>query len=189
MPRVNLLPWREARRKQRQTEFYALLGGAALGAVLLIGLGEMVIGRLESRQIARNDFIRQETAVLDRKIAEIRTLQAEKASLIARMEVIQELQIMRPRAVKLLDGLARTMPDGVMLTRVQQRGETISLDGVAQSNARVSTLMNQLESSDRFREPTLNVIRAGERSGALVSNFSLSVPEALHPSKDDGAAP
>lgn len=189
MPRVNLLPWREERRKLRQREFYALLGAAAGAAALLIVAGEVVLGRIQARQVERNEFIQGEIAVLDRKIAEIRELQAEKAALIARMEVIQELQVLRPQGVKLLDGLARTTPDGAMLTQITQQGTRISLSGVAQSNARVSTFMHNLDDSDRFAEPTLNVITAGERSGLPVSNFSLTVPQEARPAVPAEAAP
>jgi type IV pilus assembly protein PilN len=189
MPRVNLLPWREERRKQRQREFYLLLGAAGVAAALLVGAGEVVLGRIQARQVERNDFIQREIAVLDRKIAEIRNLQAEKAALIARMEVIQELQVMRPQAVKLLDGLARATPDGAMLSRFAQSGTNVSLDGVAQSNARVSTFMHNLDDSDRFAEPTLNVIRAGERNALPVSNFSLTVPLEARPADAAEAAP
>lgn len=189
MPRVNLLPWREERRTQRQREFYALLGAAAIGAVLLIGIGELIIGQIQGRQLARNAFIQQETAVLDRKLVEIRALQAEKAALIARMEVIQELQVMRPRAVKMLDGLARAVPDGAMITSFRQAGNSITIDGIAQSNARVSTFMHSLDDSDRFLESTLNIIRAGERRGMLVSNFSITVPEGTQAVGPDGEQP
>lgn len=189
MPRVNLLPWREKRRKQRQQEFYALLGAAALGGALIIGAGEFVLGRLQARQQERNAFIQAEITALDRKLAEIRELQAEKAALIARMEVIQELQVMRPRAVKLLDGLARAVPDGAMVSAVRQTDTRITLDGVAQSNARVSTFMHNLDDSTRFGDSTLNIIRAGERAGMLVSNYSITVPEQVGVPDNDTAEP
>lgn len=188
MPRVNLLPWRDKRRKQRQQEFYALLGAAALGGALVIGLGEVILGRLQARQQERNAFIQAEITALDRKLAEIRELQAEKAALIARMEVIQELQVMRPRAVKLLDGLARALPDGAMVSSFRQTEATLALDGVAQSNARVSTFMHNLDDSTRFGDSTLNVIRAGERAGMLVSNYSITVPEQVTAPEDATAA-
>lgn len=179
MPRVNLLPWRERRRAQRQKEFYGLIGAAALGALLVIGAMELFIGRLQDRQLERNALLTTEIAVLDKKIAEIRELKAQKAALLSRMEVIRELQVMRPRSVKLLDGLSRTLPEGAFLKSFVQRGTDVTLDGIAQSNARVSTFMHNLDGSDRFGQSLLNIIRNSDRNGFRVSNFTLTVPQQI----------
>lgn len=195
MPHVNLLPWRERRRKQRQNAFYALLGLAALGAVLVVGTVDLFIGHLQSRQLARNELLTREIAILDKKIAEIRELKAQKAALLARMEIIRELQIMRPREVKLLDGLSRTLPDGAFLTSFTQRGTDVTLDGIAQSNARVSAFMHNLDASDRFGQSLLRIIRNNDRNGFRVSNFTLTVPQQIKAPEEDpdgtpqGAAP
>jgi type IV pilus assembly protein PilN len=134
-------------------------------------------------QERRNAFLQSETAKLDKKIKEIRDLESEKARLLARMQIIQQLQSSRPEIVHLLDEFVTTLPEGVYYTNVQQKGRMLSMQGVAQSNARVSSLMRQLESSDYLENPALVQITAatGKRKGASeelrLSNFRLNVSQ------------
>lgn len=185
MSRVNLLPWRSVRRQRRQHEFLTMLGAGAIGALLLVALSEMIVTVVVSRQEERNNLLRAEIAILDIKIREIKELQAQKAKLQARMDVIQDLQVKRPMSVKLFDALARTTPEGAFLTSFAQRETVLSLQGWAQSNARVSTYMHQLDASEEFDPSVLRVVRAGEHRGMHASQFDLQVPQYV--AKDEPA--
>lgn len=185
MSRVNLLPWRRARRQRRQREFLLMLGAGVVGAMALAAAGEFISTAFVNRQEARNEFLRTEIAILDVKIREIRDIQAQKAKLQARMDVIQDLQVKRPMPVKLFDALARSTPAGAFLLSFVQTENILSLQGWAQSNARVSTYMNQLDASDQFDPSTLRVARAGEHRGMHASQFDLKVPQ--HVAKDEQA--
>ena len=145
---INLLPWREARRKQRQQEFVALLIFAALLAGLLFWMWK---GMMEDRiadQQTRNSHIQAEIAKLDEQIKEIKELETRRAELVARMKVIQELQGNRPTIVYVFDQLVRTLPDGVYYSSVERTGNVFTIKGVAESNNRVSRLMRNLDGSD-----------------------------------------
>lgn len=185
MSRVNLLPWRSVRRQRRQREFLSMLGAGAVGAALLVIAGEFLATTFVNRQEARNEFLRAEIAILDVKIREIRDIQAQKAKLQARIDVIQDLQTKRPMPVKLLDALAQSTPEGVFLTNFAQTENTLSLQGWAQSNARVSSYMHLLDDSDQFDPSVLRVARAGEYRGMHASQFDLQVPQ--HVAKDEQA--
>lgn len=179
MSRVNLLPWRRLRRQRRQNEFLAIVGAAAVGAVLVVAVWELLATIVVNNQEDRNNLLRSEIAQLDIKIREIRDIQAQKAKLQARMDVIQELQVKRPASVKMFDALARSTPEGVFLTNFSQRDTTLSLQGWAQSNARVSTYMHQIDASDQFDPSKLVVVRAGEYRGIPASQFDLRVPQHM----------
>ena len=174
---INLLPWREERRKRQQRNF-ALLTGAALAVTALAMLVlHMEINRRIEYQQQRNQLLTGELALLDQKIKEIQELEKQKKSLIARMDVIQQLQISRPEAVHLFDELARTIPEGLRLVDLTQNDRTIAVNGVAQSNARVSVYMRNLDQSPWFQEPALQVIEAkpagGDKKERQLSRFSL----------------
>ncbi|HEX4857848.1 MAG TPA: PilN domain-containing protein [Usitatibacteraceae bacterium] len=179
MSRVNLLPWRRAQRQRRQREFLTMLGAGAIGAVALVAVGELIATGLVNGQEARNELLRSEIAILDVKIREIRDIQAQKTKLQARMDVIQELQTLRPMPVRLFDALARSTPEGVFLTNFGQNETTLSLQGWAQSNARVSSYMHELDASDEFNPSTLRVARAGEHRSMHASQFDLQVPQHI----------
>jgi type IV pilus assembly protein PilN len=191
MARINLLPWREERRKARQKEFVGMLGLAVLAGILLsILIYSFYSGRV-SNQNARNDFLRGEITKVDGEIKEIEALDQKKAKLLARKEVIEQLQANRSQMVHLFDSLVRTIPDGVALTAIKQEGDILTLSGRSQSNARVSTYMRQLESSGWMTKPDLNIIEAKEGNPGLPYEFTLKV-KLSDPSKTkgtDGAAP
>ena len=158
MPRINLLPWREAERKRRQREFAAMAIAGVVFA-LIVGVGvHWQISQWISTQKARNALLNKEIKALDKQIAQIKELEKTKESLISRMEIIQDLQRSRPSIVHLFDELVKTIPGGVYLTSLEQKGKTIVVKGKAQSNARVSSFMHNIENSDWIGNPTLLLI-------------------------------
>lgn len=175
--RLNLLPWRELRRQEQDRQLLSASVGAWLLMGLLVFYGWYHMNGLIDHQEKRNDFLRAEIAQLDKKIAEINKLKDRKQALIARMEIIQQLQSDRTQIVHVFDDLVRKLPKGVYLTGLTKKNKRIMLKGVAQSNARVSHLMNNLDSSDWFTNPDLEVVNAGDRGGTRVSQFTLRVNE------------
>lgn len=168
MARINLLPWRAERRKQRQREFYAMLGMAAIGGLLLSLLIWFYYDRQVSGQMDRNAYLEAEIEKVKEQNKEIDRLDAQKDRLLARKKVIEELQAKRSQMVHLFDALVRTIPDGVVLTALQQEGDMLTLEGRTQSNARVSAYMRNLETSGWMTNPELSIIRAsaGDKSAA-----------------------
>ena len=185
MARINLLPWRAERRKARQKEFGVMLGLAVLGGILASFLIVSFYNGRISNQNARNDYLRGEIANVDKQITEIEALDKQKARLLARKEVIEQLQANRSQMVHLFDELVKTIPDGVALTSIKQEGEMLTLSGRSQSNARVSTYMRNLEGSGWMTSPDLTVIEAKEGNSGLPYTFDLKVklanPNAAKP--------
>ena len=190
MARINLLPWRAERRKLRQKEFMVMLGASALGAALLAFL---IVGYHKAQiegQNERNTFLRDQITQVDAKIKEIEELDKKKAKLLARKEVIEQLQANRSQMVHLFDSLVRTIPDGVTLTSIKQEGDMLTLEGRSQSNARVSTYMRNLEGSGWMTNPDLSVIEARGDNTGLPYMFNLKVklanPNAPKDTDGDG---
>ena len=177
MARINLLPWREERRKQRQKEFFLMLAGSAVGAVVLAIVIVSWHGAQVDGQRARNEYLQAQIATLDRQIVEIEALDEKKARLLARKDVIEQLQANRSQMVHLFDSLVRTIPDGVVLTSIRQEGEVLLLEGRAQSNARVSTYMRMLEASGWMSRPELEIIEARPGAPGLPFVFNLRVTQ------------
>jgi type IV pilus assembly protein PilN len=174
MARINLLPWREAERKRRRREF-AVIAGAALGLTLLAAvLVHVQIGVWVGAQQARNRFLDDQITQLNRQIQEIRTLEDTKAKLLARMNIIQQLQQSRPEVVRLFDDLVNAIPEGVFLTKLDQTGRTIVIEGRAQSNARVSSFMRNVEGSAWIGNPHLLLIEHKDKTGTGLSHFRMS---------------
>lgn len=169
MVKINLLPWREERRKQRQQEFYAMLGVAAAAAVMLSIFGWVWFNSQISGQQERNAFLEQEIIKVEEQIKEIETLQQKRESLLNRKQVIEELQVNRFRMVHLFDSLMRTVPDGLVLTSLKQDGESLTLEGRAQSNTRVATYMRNLEASGWMKDPDVSVIEVTQPQGSTAS--------------------
>ena len=188
MARINLLPWRAERRKQRQKDFGVMLGLAALAGLLLWFLFNTYYNAQISGQRERNTFLEQQITEVDKQIVEIEELDRQKTRLLARKEVIEQLQANRSQMVHLFDSLVRTIPDGVILTTIKQEGEKLTLEGRSQSNSRVSTYMRNLESSGWMTKPDLSIIEAKDGIAGLPYMFSLSVqlanPNA--PKDEDG---
>lgn len=225
MAKINLLPWREALRKEKQRAFITLaLLSCALMGVLVFYL-HIHVGGLIDAQNARNDFLTQQIDGVDKEIAEIQNLEKNKGKLLTRMEVIQRLQASRPDVVRLFDGLARLVPEGIYLTRLARHegaskptvakpaassgGDakekpaedkqkaveyTLEIDGVAQTNARVSALMRTLDSSPWFKSPTKLIVTESiaaknpdpKKVMPKVYRFSLEVTQVVS-GEDSGA--
>jgi type IV pilus assembly protein PilN len=147
MAKINLLPWRAERRREREREFYMMLGAAALAAVAAIGLWWYWMGLRIENQDNRNFYLKTEIKGLDSQLAEIKELDKTKAKLLARKQIIEQLQASRSQMVHLFDELVKTIPDSVRLGSLRQAGDTLTLEGVAQSNASVANYMRNLDAS------------------------------------------
>ena len=189
MARVNLLPHREERRKRSRQHFFVLAGGTAvLGALIVVAMHGFYAAKIET-QAERNRFMKSEIAKLDKEIAEINKLKDEIAALLARKQVIETLQAERSQTVHLLDQLVRQMPEGVYLKSVVQKGSSVQLLGYAQSNARVSTLMRNIEASPWLERPSLVEVKANTVDKRRVSEFNLNLAmKRAQPAKDAGKA-
>ncbi len=187
MPHINLLPWRDELRKRREKEFIitAVIAALLMGAVVL-GVHLHYESRI-AYQNQRNTFIETEITALDKKIKEIENLKKERDRLIARTQVIQDLQAGRPEIVHVFDELVTTLPDGVYYTKVAQKGRGLNLHGVAQSNARVSSLMRSLDTSTWFENPSLVEITADLQKDRAVrlSKFNLNVSQTTKKKEDE----
>lgn len=173
--RINLLPYREERRKAQRKHLAVLAGMvAALAAAIVILIHGIIAGYI-AIQTDRNDFLKKENAGLDKEIAEIRKLKDEIAALLARKQVIERLQSDRAQAVYLLDQMVRQVPDGIYLKAVKQQGQKVFLNGYAQSNARVSTLMRNFTSSPHLENPELVEIKSATVNSKRVSEFTMNV--------------
>jgi len=155
MPMINLLPWREELRQKRKKDFLlAALGAVLMGAALTFGT-KFYFQQQVSYQEARNNLLRNEITELDAKIADIRELESRKARMIARMEIIEELQTSRPEAVHLMDEAVEILPEGTHLTALRQQGARIEIAGITQSSTRVATLMRNVNDSSWLKDETL----------------------------------
>jgi type IV pilus assembly protein PilN len=186
MARINLLPWREVERKRRQREF---LTAAAL-AILVTALGAFLVHvQIQAwigDQEARNRTIEEQIAQLNRQIKEIEQLEETKNGLLARMNIIQQLQESRPEVVRLFDELVFAIPEGVYLTRMEQTGRSVIVEGRAQSNARVSAFMRNVEGSGWVGNPRLMLIENKDKTGTGLSHFRLSFDQVRPGGADDG---
>ncbi len=181
--RVNLLPWREMRRKEQDRQLLTIAVGAWILMGVIIFYAHVHVSALIENQNKRNEFLNKEIAKVEQQIKEIAELKKQRADLIARMNVIYQLQGDRTQVVHLFDELARKLPDGIYFTSLKHSGSSIALQGVAQSNARVSALMRNLASSDWFAEPELEVITVSAKGSDRVSNFSLKVKQVAKQQK------
>lgn len=176
MPRINLIPWREAERKQRRQEFIV----GALGALMLAGLIAFVVNwQMQAAidyQNERNQYLKDETAKLDKQIAEILELDARKQRLLARMQVIEQLERSRTEVVHLFDQVVRTIPDGIYLTSLKQTGNKIELKGMAQSSTRVSNYMRNIDNSEWLADAALDILETKGANDAG-SDFTLNLTQ------------
>jgi type IV pilus assembly protein PilN len=178
MPRINLLPWRDEERKERKLKFMVALGGAALGACVVAGIGYMMMDSMVSAQDARNAMLKDEIAILDRKIEKINSLEADKARFIARMGVIEKLQRSRPEIVHVFDEITKQIPDGVYLTAMTQTGARLKFEGVAQSSTRVSTFMRNIDGSSYLKNPELDIVQTSADKNVVGAAFILFADQA-----------
>ena len=174
MIRINLLPHREEKRKARRQQFYGLLGLVSVLAGVIVFLVITVIDGYISAQDAKNDFLKKEIVALDKQIDQIKRLKEQTQALLARKQIIEALQRDRAEAVLLLSELVKQMPEGVYIRSMKQTGARIALIGYAQSNARVSTLMRNIEASPWLEKPQLVEIKAVTVDKRRLSEFSLN---------------
>ena len=174
MIRINLLPHREARRKANRRQLAILTAGVAGIAIGIAVLVHGVIAGYISVQNERNEFLKQENAKLEKEIEEIKKLKEDIAALLARKQIIETLQVERSQSVTLLDQLVHQTPDGVYLKSLKQEGQKVNVTGFAQSNARVATLMRNLDASAKFENAQLVETKSAEVNKKRVTEFSLN---------------
>jgi len=178
MIRINLLPHREQKRQARQRQFVSLSIGLTLLGLALVGLGWVVLGSQIETQESRNGLLKAEIAKLDEQIKEIDKLREQTQALLARKQVVETLQANRTEAVHVLDQMVRQLPDGIYLKSLKQTGSKITLVGYAQSSARVSTLMRNIDSSPWLQSPELVEIKSvpsPTTKDLRVNEFTLNV--------------
>ncbi|WP_020410316.1 PilN domain-containing protein [Hahella ganghwensis] len=181
MAKINLRPWREELRAERQKQFVTILAGFL---IISAGLGflwhQTVVSNIEYQE-QRNNFIKNEIAQLNKQIREIEELKKRRSALLERMRVIQDLQGKRPIIVRQFDELVRVMPEGVHLTSLSKKGEVLDVQGVGESNSRISNLMRNLDNSEWYKDPSLSSVKAvpgQEAKSSFVMNVKQETPEA-----------
>jgi len=176
MPRINLLPWREAERKRKRQEFGVGAVAALVGAALVYFVVNWQMQSAIDEQMARNNYLKEEISELDKQIAEILDLEEQKKRLQARITVIEQLELSRPEIVHVFDQLVRTTPDGVYLTSVKQTDRKIELKGIAQSSTRVASYMRNIDSSEWLKDPALQILETKGSTDAG-SQFTLNATQ------------
>ncbi len=165
MAHINLLPWREAYRQEKQKEFISILGLTAVAGIAVVFASHMFVSRIIANQEDRNNFLEGEITAVDKRIAEIKELEKTKQALLDRMEIIQQLQRSRPEIIHTFDELVTTLPDEAYITALTQRGNQMEIKGKAASNARVSEYMRNLDKSPWLASPKLTVIETKKDAG------------------------
>jgi type IV pilus assembly protein PilN len=175
MAKINLLPWRQVYREEKKREFLGIIFGvglvAAFGAYLWVSSVQAAI----ENQNARNQMLNQEITKLDAQVKEISEIKKVRDDLLARIKVITDLEGTRPVIVRYFDELARAIPDGVWITAVDRKGNTLTIDGVAESYNRVASFMRNLEASDWYASPNLSSVQAAPDQGEDASTFKMTV--------------
>jgi type IV pilus assembly protein PilN len=175
MAKINLLPWRAERRKQREREFYMMLGAALVAGILAVLLWVLWMDARIQNQDGRNAYLQGEIKALDSKLEKIKDLEKTKSKLLARKQIIEQLQASRTQMVHLFDELVKTIPDGVRLDTLKQTGDTLTLEGQAQSNASVASYMRNLEVSPYLTHSDLKKTEAKESKGDKRNRFQFSL--------------
>lgn len=175
MIRINLLPHREEKRKARQQQMLFITGGVAVLGALAVLFVYLAIAKMISDQDGNNQYLKSEIVKLNKEIEEIKALKDKTKSLLDRKKVVEDLQANRAEAVHLFDQLVRLLPEGIYLKGIKQNGKEVNVQGYAQSNARVSTLMRNLEASPWLETPDLVEIKAVTVNGLRANEFSLNV--------------
>lgn len=183
MARINLLPWREEQRRERQRQFMSTLLMTSILGVVLVFLAGTVYDQKIKHQNFRNELVKKEIRKLETRIKRIDELERTRARLISRKQVIERLQASRAMTVELLDKLAKTIPVGVTLTSMRQQGTTLVLVGTSQSNARVSAYLKELGQNDLFLSPQLDFVRSAARPDTATEPYQFSIKVKLRPPK------
>jgi type IV pilus assembly protein PilN len=174
---INLLDWRAELRETRKKQFVVAVAGALAATAAVVLLALMYMNNTIDNQQERNRTLKNEITLIEKQIKEIEELEKVRNNLLARMRVIEQLQQSRAQVVHYFDELVNTVPEGVFLTSIKQQGTKTAIDGVADSNGRVSTYMKNLDASPWFDDPRLIVIKTSDTKGRRLSNFSLQVTE------------
>ncbi|MEC9364296.1 MAG: PilN domain-containing protein [Pseudomonadota bacterium] len=185
---INLLDWRKARREKRKQDFIASVGLGVAVAGGVVGAGWMLVSGQLSYQESRNGYLRSEIKELDKQLTEIQELERVRSNLIARMRVIEELEASRTASVHFFDEIVNTLPEGVNLTSLKQQGANVTLEGVAESNGRISTYMKNLDTSPWFSDPRLVVIKTNEKDQRRQAQFTLQVKRLTQPKLAGGGS-
>lgn len=185
MPNINLLPWREERRKELKQEFFAVLGAVAFAGVVCVGLAWLMMNLSIDNQRDRNGFLQKHISDLEMQVKEIKQLKQRRAELLERMKIIQNLQGNRPVITRVFSELVTSLPDGVYFTKLSLKGKQLSIIGTAESNNRVSSLMRKLDKSEWFKNPNLTQVKANPGYGEQASDFTMSVKLVLPGIEDD----
>lgn len=188
MAKINLLPWREAYRKEKKDQFIAILIGVFVVAALLAYVWISSVESAIDNQNSRNRLLETEIAALDKQVQEIAELKKIRDDLLTRIKVIQDLEGTRPVIVRYFDDLVRAVPDGVHLSSVVRVGGVISIEGIAESTNRVSSLMRNLEQSDWFASPNLTSVTAAPSEGEQANLFKMTVRTSAPQDQADAAA-
>ncbi len=190
MTRINLLPWREELRQEQKKQFGVMAVMTCVLAAAIVGLVHFQMQSKIDYQLSRNRFMNKEITQVDKEIEEISELQKTRRSLVERMEVIQDLQGSRPSIVHLFTEIVSTVPNGVYLETLSQKGDDLNVSGEAESNARVSTYMRNLQASAWMKDPNLTVIEIEDKTVNRISSFTLTVrqtsPNATEEEQDTG---
>lgn len=183
MAKINLVPWREERNKRRQKEMLGMLAMTAAVTLGLAMLWHMFHQYRIDKQMERNQYLRNEIAIVDQKIREIKKLDELREKLTVRMELIRSLQTSRPESVHLMDENVFIFPDGVLASSINQSGSKVELKGLAQSNAQISALMHKIEESLWLHQPALQLINKESKGRQGLSHFRL-VYQQTRPKKE-----
>ena len=189
MPRINLLPWREAERKKRQRDFGIAMAGGVVAAVAGILVTIFVYSQMISNQEARNQRLTNEIVELEKSITEIDGLERQKERLLARMEIIEELQKSRPEIVHLFDEVARQLPNGVYLSGLKQTGSRVEIHGIAQSSTRVSALMRAIDASEWMTDPEVDRVETTQSGASRQAEFVVYLKQQREGDEDMEMAP
>lgn len=180
MARINLLPWRAELRREQRIRFLSILAVAAVLAAVVVGTVHLYYDQKIAYQNRRNDFLQGQITLLDKKIEEIKNLRRERERLVKRIEAIQTLETNRPMEVRLFDALVDTLPDGIFLKTIVQKGTSITVTGTAQSQSRVSTYMRNIEQSKWLTAPKLEVVQTtNTKQGERLSDFTLRFEQVV----------
>ncbi len=185
MPRINLLPWREEERKKRQRDFGVAMAGGVVAAIAAVLLTMFAYSQMIDNQEERNQRLTNEIAELQKSITEIDGLERQKERLLARMEIIEQLQKSRPEIVHLFDEIVRQLPEGVYLTGMKQTGSRVEIRGVAQSSTRVSALMRQIDSSDWMGDPEVERVETKQAGSSRQSEFIVYLKQKRSDSEEE----
>jgi len=184
MAHINLLPWRQERRQEQQRQLMTITGLSAVLMILIVLAAHLEISRQVSSQNARNGYLQGQIANVDNQLTEIANLEKAKKNLLDRMKIIQRLQENRPEIVHLFDEMARQIPDGIHLKRFSQKDKSLTIEGIAQSNARVSAFMRNIDSSNWLGNPKLDVIKSDKKDSENTRAFILHATQMTKSPQD-----